>query len=206
MWELFPQRIHLTVIVVLTVYLGWIFNTIEGWLGGSPDSDLHSISLIVTLVGTVLAAAAGMLWRRIWQWFPWLGRLIFPDCTGRWEGTLASTWVDPNAEECLAPIPAIFRIRQGLFTTSIRMRTRESPSHSTRCWLEADRTAGRYRFGYVYENEPDAAITHRSPKHEGVAWLEVDLDVDPERMTGRYYTDRRTTGDIDLRRVSKEVR
>jgi hypothetical protein len=34
-----------------------------------------------------------------------------------------------------------------------------------------------------------------------VAWLELDIDTDPERLVGDYYTDRRTSGDIDVRRL-----
>ena len=77
----------------------------------------------------------------------------------------------------------------------------ESTSYSTRCLLEADREAGRFRFWYSYDNNPRAQYRHRSARHEGVAWLELDIDTDPERLVGDYYTDRRTSGDIDVRRL-----
>jgi hypothetical protein len=32
-------------------------------------------------------------------------------------------------------------------------------------------------------------------------WLELDIDSDPERLVGCYYTDRKTSGDIDVRRL-----
>jgi hypothetical protein len=34
-----------------------------------------------------------------------------------------------------------------------------------------------------------------------VAWLELDIDTHPERLVGYYYTDRRTSSDIDVRRL-----
>jgi hypothetical protein len=48
---------------------------------------------------------------------------------------------------------------------------------------------------------PLAQFRYRSATHEGVAWLEVDLDADPESMVGCYYTDRKTTGDIVVKRT-----
>ena len=35
-----------------------------------------------------------------------------------------------------------------------------------------------------------------STRHEGVAWLELDYDFDPNQLTGQYYTDRMTAGTI----------
>jgi hypothetical protein len=38
-----------------------------------------------------------------------------------------------------------------------------------------------------------------------VAWLELDIDNDPERLVGCYYTDRKTSGDIDVRRLKSRA-
>jgi hypothetical protein len=85
------------------------------------------------------------------------------------------------------------------------MRTTESSSHSTRTLPEADREAQRFRVWYSYENRPDAAYSHRSSRHDGVAWLEMDYERDPNRLAGQYFTERKTSGDIDVRRVSRDV-
>jgi hypothetical protein len=42
-----------------------------------------------------------------------------------------------------------------------------------------NREAGRFRFWYSYDNTPRAEYRHRSARHEGVAWLELDIDTDP---------------------------
>ena len=107
--------------------------------------------------------------------------------------------------EGVPPIPVTIWIRQGIFSTSIKLRTGESTSYSTRCLLEADQDAGRFRFWYSYDNSPRAEYRHRSARHEGVAWLEVDADTDPERLIGCYYTDRKTSGDIDVRRNARTI-
>jgi len=142
----------------------------------------------------------------VWRKFPAIARKTFPDLNGTWEGTLVSTWIDPETKKPSPPIPVTIWIRQTLFSVSIKLRTGESTSHSTRCVLEAEPDAGRFRVWYSYDNRPRAEVAHRSARHEGVAWLEMDIDADPSRLAGQYYTDRRTTGDIDVRRVSRNVR
>lgn len=71
--------------------------------------------------------------------------------------------------------------------------------------LEADRDAGRYRFWYSYSNQPKAEFSYRSAKHEGVAWLELDIDTNPNRLVGTYYTDRKTIGDIDVTLAKRTI-
>ena len=82
------------------------------------------------------------------------------------------------------------------------MTTAELTSHSTRALLERFPETRRFRIWYSYDNEPQARVGHRSSLHEGVAYLEYNLDVNPNRLSGRYYTARRTTGDIELSRTS----
>ena len=93
------------------------------------------------------------------------------------------------------------RINQTLFATAVFSQTGESHSHSTRCYLEADRATGIYGVRYSYANRPRATVRHSSPRHDGFAWLELNIQADPNRLIGQYFTERRTTGDIELRRV-----
>ncbi len=151
-----------------------------------------------------LAGAVGWLWRRLWRKYRWLERNTFPDLTEQWEGHIKSTWRD-SEEATLQPIPVTMLVRQGLFFISLKMHTSESSSHSTRALLEADRDAQRFRVWYSYDNRPDVAVSHRSSRHEGVAWLEMDYEKEPDRLAGQYFTDRRTAGDIEVRRVSRNI-
>jgi hypothetical protein len=158
-------------------------------LTGNAPSALKLISLVVMIISTVIVAIASAIWRRVWKRFPVIGRKLFPDLTGTWKGELVSTWTNSAMDQGTAPFPVTIWIRQGIFSTSIKLRTGESTSYSTRCLLEADHEAGRFRFWYSYDNNPRAQYRHRSARHEGVAWLEHDIDTDPERLVGCYYTD-----------------
>ena len=104
--------------------------------------------------------------------------------------------------QALPPISAEITIRQRLFASSVSLKTGESESHSTRCVLERLPEIGRFRIWYSYNNDPLAQVRHRSSPHEGVAFLEYDPDAETKKLVGRYYTARKTTGDIEVFRQS----
>lgn len=200
MWSLLGRSTQLSIIVGAGLCLAWAYDAAYGFWTGQVPNNIKLISLIVFIIGVVFAGVAEIAWRPLWRWFPLLQRKMFPDLNGTWKGTLTSTWVDPTTGSSKPPIATEIIIRQGLFTTSVSLETQESVSHSTRSFLEPFRDTGRFRIWYSYNNDPQAQFLHRSSPHEGVAFLECEFDADPDRLTGRYYTARRTTGDIDVRR------
>jgi hypothetical protein len=205
MWGLLSRRTQVIVIAGAAIVLAWGIEGAAALFTGKPPSPLKLISLVVTIISSGIVALGTAVWRRLWDQFPIIGRKLFPDLTGTWAGELVSTWKNPATGQSTAPIPVTIWIRQGIFSTSIKLRSGESTSYSTRCLLEADQEAGRFRFWYSYDNNPRAQYRHRSARHEGVAWLELDIDTDPERLVGCYYTDRKTSGDIDVRRLKSSV-
>ena len=205
MWALVPRKTQILLIAGLAIVLAWGMEALWKIIQGTTSSPLKSISLVAMLISTVLAGIVSATWRYVWARFPWIGRQTFPDLTGTWEGHLISTWINPDTRQRLPPIPTTIWIRQGLFATSIKVRTDESMSYSKRCWLETDPEAGRFRCWYAYDNDPKAAFRFRSARHEGVAWLEMDMDANPERLLGYYYTERKTSGDMDVGRTSRAI-
>jgi hypothetical protein len=201
MWSLLSRRTQVLVVAGLAIVLAWGIEGGTAVLTGELPPALKLISLVATVICTGAVAIASAVWRRLWKWFPILGRKLFPDLTGTWAGELVSTWTNLGTGQGIAPIPVTIWIRQGLFSTSIKLRTGESTSYSTRCLIEAYPEAGRFRFWYSYENNPTAQRRDQSARHEGVAWLELDIDTDAEHLIGGYYTDRKTSGDIAVRRV-----
>ena len=206
MWGLLPRKTQVLIIGGLAIVLASAIEGATGLLTGNTPSVLKVLSLVVAIISSGIAGVAGAVWRKIWKRFPVMGRKLFPDLTGTWAGELISTWKNPTTGEAIAPIPVTIWIRQGIFSTSIKLRTGESASYSTRCLLEADPEAGRFRFWYSYDNNPRAEHRYRSARHEGVAWLELDIDTDPKRLVGCYYTDRKTSGDIQVRRVTTTLK
>jgi hypothetical protein len=206
MWQLIPWRKQVYIITALAIVLAWSLDTALEWIQGEHAPVVKFISFFTIVITVVVAGAASATWRYLWQRFPALARKTFPDLNGTWNGTLLSTWIDPATGKRVAPISANLLIRQGLFSMSIRLRTDESTSHSTRYVLEAYPDAGRFRVWYSYDNRPKAESAFRSARHEGVGWLEMDINSDPKRLDGQYYTDRRTTGDMSFSRVSRKMK
>lgn len=201
MWELLPRGTQISIIVALVAYSGWAVSEVFRLLTGTPISPLKSTSLVALIVGTMIVGAFGLFWRQVWRWIPAISRW-FPDLTGRWEGTYISSYRHANGEQASGPFFAV--IRQGLFTSTVTAWTGEMKSYSARSWLEADRDAQRFVIGYTYRSVPNAAVRDRSAPHDGVCILSLHADNDSDGLTGIYYTERRTIGDLTLRRVSKE--
>jgi hypothetical protein len=205
MWGLLPRHTQVLIISALSILLAWGIEAAYGLMSHHSPPLWKCISLAAWSISIVLAGIARTVWRQVWRCFPLIARKTFPDLSGTWQGELVSTWKNPDTGQRIPPIQITMWIRQGLFSTSIKLRTDESTSYSTRCLLEADREAGRYRVWYSYDNTPRAAYRPWSARHEGIGWLEIDIDADPERLTGCYYTDRKTSGDINVRRIGTGI-
>lgn len=205
MWGLLPRSVQVLLVVALGVVGTLAFSAGVELLSGDEPPLHRCISFAASVLIPILVFAAERLWRWIWTVFPALNGLVFPDLNGTWEGHLISTWINPDTGATPPPIQSKFWIRMGLFSVSVRMKTGESGSYSTRCFLEADRNAKTYRIWYSYENRPSAAVTHRSARHEGVAWLEVDNPRNLMALNGQYFTHRKTNGDISVTRTSTDI-
>ena len=189
MWSLLSKRYQLTIVIASAFLVVVAIEAAYGLALGNEPPIFKVLSLTVTVVGGMLTLILNRLWPWIWRTFPNIQRHTFPDLNGIWEGQLISTWVDPTTALQTPPIDAVITIRQNLFSTSITLKTTESNSRSTRSILEAFRDIGKFRIWYSYNNDPQA-----------VAFLDLDYDADPHKLTGRYYTERRTTGDIIVQR------
>lgn len=201
MWALLQRKTQILVLVAMTVVtLLGVQGVSELWMGELPPLG-RLISMIAFVIGTGALAFANWGWRWLWRKFPILNKVFFPDLNGTWEGTLKSTWIDPKTEKGIAPIPSRLVIRQGILHFSIKQQTGESKSWSTHVIPEADPDADRYRIWYGYTNKPKMEFSHRSNDHDGIAWFEIEIDEDPDHLVGQYFTSRRTSGDMDFRRV-----
>jgi hypothetical protein len=201
MWSLLSRASRLTLTLWTGFAIAWSADAAWALTTGTHPGMIKFISLAITGVGTILTGLASIFWRPVWKLIPVLGRSLFPDLNGTWTGSLSSTWINPETAKGIAPICATLTVRQGLFYTHVAMRTGESTSRSTRVILER-LSDGLFRVWYSYNNDPQAQVRHRSSPHEGFAFLELDVTVSSDQMTGRYYTERRTTGDMSFTRAA----
>lgn len=143
----------------------------------------------------------------LWAWRLALfqGWLVpFPDLEGTWAGTVQSTWPDPGTKEVKPPVPIIIVIKQSFSSISCVMYSQESTSFSSAAQIVGEEDGLPVRLCFNYSNRPKASVRERSEMHDGAAILRIVGA--PERvLEGEYWTDRKTTGDLQVLFRSKKL-
>jgi hypothetical protein len=77
------------------------------------------------------------------------------------------------------------------------MRTEEMNSYSFLAdfWLDSNQQIRK--LAYSFQSSPLPTVRDRSQPHDGTAVLEI-VGSPPTKLVGRYWTDRKTTGEISL--------
>lgn len=139
-----------------------------------------------------------------WKWKAFQGWLVpFPDLNGTWQGSIQTTWVNPETGQRPGPIPTILTIKQSFSNISCVMRTSEMTSYSYSEGFELSREHQIRRLTYSYTSRPNPTVTERSATHEGTITFEI-IGTPVTRLKGNYWTARRTTGEVTLTLRCKE--
>lgn len=88
---------------------------------------------------------------------------------------------------------AQLEIKQTLLSVHIILVSDESKSKSISASI--DDILNEPQLTYCYLNTPKSEFRYRSEIHFGTAALSL---ANPDKLTGQYYTDRKTTGDMDF--------
>ncbi|WP_181707167.1 hypothetical protein [Chthonobacter rhizosphaerae] len=203
MWHLLSARLQVIIVGAATIVVVYGINALMTHLTEKHAGFWNYLSLAATIITTGLVIAAQFLWFKLVSWVPWLQTKTFPNLNGTWNGFMHSTYKVPGTGEAWPPILTTITIRQTLFSISVTMKSGESTSYSSRETLEADYANKRFRVWYSYSNEPKAAVRDRSAPHNGVAFLEIDWDDNQNRLVGRYYNDRGSSGDMNIERANR---
>lgn len=128
----------------------------------------------------------------------------FPCLEGTWEGTLQTTWINPETGNTSRLIPVILVIKQSFISISCVMYSQEMTSQSYAAEFLFDRENNLKKITYTYRSIPRATVRNRSVIHDGTVLLEVIAT--PFRvLRGEYWTNRKSTGEVDLKFKSKEL-
>ena len=141
-----------------------------------------------------------------WAWkFPIFQRWLVnvPHIEGTWKGTCISNWVDPTTGVTPPPIEMYLVIKQTLLTIHCTVFTVESTSQSLAASFCIDSIGGSRCLTYTFRNRPETNIRHRSQIHEGTAILDI-IGSPANQLKGEYWTNRQTTGIIQLDFVSRD--
>jgi hypothetical protein len=153
----------------------------------------------ITIYATFHLIFVGWLWK-----FPLLrGWLVpLPNLTGTWRGILKSTWQgNPERKPVAREITLV--IRQKFSSISCVLYTAESMSLSDAAVLMDGGESGIPILSYNYENTPRVSVRQHSNVHLGAVVLRVHASSDDWFLQGEYWTNRQTTGEMELRFISR---
>jgi hypothetical protein len=143
-------------------------------------------------------------------WDIWLWRLPILQLLGKrpWIAGIWSATLTPTAASVIpdggnrGPIVAYVIIKQTFWSIGVRQYTSESRSDSrATMWSETPGGSDR-TLTYTYSNRPRQELESRSRPHLGTAAFDV-VGLKPSTITGEYFTDRYTKGDMTLHLVDR---
>ena len=176
-----------------------------GLVSGVDFSKFTEFIKLLPKVAMIDLFIIGVFVKWAWKWrifHEWL--VPFPNLEGTWNGTIRSTWIDPKTDDRIPPIPCILSIKQSFTKISCVMRTSEMASYSfgEEFRLEGDNQIRQ--LCYSYTSKPLPLVTDRSPIHEGTIVFSI-IGKPVKKLSGHYWTARKTTGEIDLIYLCKEI-
>lgn len=184
----------LFIIVGISTLFGWALIKIQEIQPLSFGTILKLIPKVVSADALLIALFSSFLWKmKIFQ--GWL--VPFPNLNGTWKGHIRTTWTDPVTGTRPGPIPAILTIKQSFFKISCVMRTAEMSSRSTISDFVIDADNQVKHLFYTYSSNPIQAVKERSAPHYGSMAFDI-IEDQKKILKGQYWTDRKTTGDIEM--------
>lgn len=187
------ERLHISVFLGFAALVWWLALVAQGTQVSS--AYLRPFGTVVSFLVVLGTAFEFLLWR--WSWLHgWFVKR--PDLRGTWRVELQSDWIDPATNAGVPSIICYVGVVQTLSTLQMHLMTPESES-----WLIAERiTPSRSKVGYrvagVYTNEPRMHLRgKRSEIHLGGLLLETHGPANrPNSLTGEYWSDRKTKGQM----------
>jgi hypothetical protein len=189
--------IKLPLFLVILIFFVFISNNQE-------SINLLNIIYQVPKAIAVYAIGGFIFTRWLWKCDFWKGWLIkIPNIQGTWKGRLESTWINTETKLGIDAIPMFLVIKQNFNKIECSVLTKESSSYS----LSADiqHIHGNLQLSYAYTNIPKTTFRDKSKIHNGAALLKI-IDNPKRKLSGAYWTDIKTGGDIHVEFFSKELK
>ena len=193
MKNLHSKRFAFAIFVVFAACFCWV-----AYRSGKNVSDLWSALTIAYKTIPLVLLVVGAFVSYAWRWKIFRGWLVsFPDLNGTWQGSIQTTWKNPETGASPAPIPVILTIKQSFIRISCLMRTAEMTSRSYLADFWLVREDQIRMLGYSYQSKPLPSVVERSQPHDGTIIFEL-VGNPVEKLKGAYWTARKTTGEIVL--------
>lgn len=187
-------------ILVIVSAIAWF---LLAWISSVNMSVAKEFFMLVPKVVTIDIILIFIFTQFAWKLKLFKGWLVpFPDLNGSWSGAIYSSWINPETKDSTPPIPVLLVINQSFFNISCKMMTGEMDSYSISEGFKISAERQIKQLMYIYISKPRISLDSRSLPHDGA--IVFDIVEKPERkLKGRYWTERKTTGEINLAYYNK---
>jgi len=191
-------------IYVLVGFSAFVWFAI-GYFSGLNLSNAVDFFGLIPKVVTIDLVMITIFIKWGWKLRIFKGWLVpFPNLNGTWLGELHSNWVNPETGETTPAIPVMLTIRQNFSNISCLMQTKEMRSHSISEGFIIDEDRQFKQLSYLYTCKPRNKFSNRSLPHDGALVFNI-IEATSKKLDGKYWTERRTYGEIQLTHHSDKI-
>lgn len=192
------KTVRVTTVTVSAIYAGALYVA-----GLRLNQDVkHVLAYLPTLGGFAVVGFDK------WFWKASILRRVLPRprVDGLWKTTLK-----PSPDSHIpaggnrGPIPAYVVIEQSYWSIHVCLFTGESKSSSKAASFTQSPDSQQQTLMFTYTNQPKQEHLARSPRHIGACELDI-AKAAPTSMSGLYFTERLTRGDMELSLVDRSIR
>ncbi|CAV18947.1 hypothetical protein [Vibrio atlanticus] len=193
MWELIKDKYKFIIIVVPSVLLYLLFNSIL------EQSVIRSISYTTTLISILSFLIGKYLWKYVYIDF--FKKNICPDFNGVWIGEIVSNF--DSEKKILIPI----EINADFFGVKLKSNTTVGYSYANYCQIIRT-DSDQFELEYIFRTHNHSPSETDTTYYEGAVKVIV-TDIDSMTMTGLYWTNRcwqngkNTAGTITFKKSDK---
>ncbi|MDK9850632.1 Cap15 family cyclic dinucleotide receptor domain-containing protein [Staphylococcus equorum] len=190
---MYNEKLYQRIIVVIGVIIFLVF-----WFFNDFTSSIFKIiTLIFSTSGLVILLKKMLFEKYLFKNFPFLfnGWLTYiPYLEGEWNVEICSEYIDPEINEKIKPINKTANIKHDFNDIKISVDTDKSYSNSFVTSVQKD-NANNYYLYYIYDNDVNRD-RQNNRSHKGAVKLRIKNKDGKIQLSGYYWTDRQTEGEI----------
>jgi hypothetical protein len=177
---------------VVSCLILWVFyDETTSFLTAISIGTSGSAILHVLLLGTFYFG-----WEKIWDRYPVLNKMLFPNLNGTWEMVIHWEWEGKKGTSHAKAV-----IKQNFLNIGMDVEADDSDSQTLLAKPKKDVETGRAELYYVFLTTPKhKSNTDPQEPYKGAAILKLSLEGN-KLLQGNYFTSRKTVGHYELKRV-----
>lgn len=191
------KKYYLWILILFSILIYFIVSKIL-----LLDDTLLEGLKIVSIVIMVDSLLIWLFVKYCWKWtvfYDWF--VPFPNLNGTWTGEIKSNYIEKNTGKKIEEIKATLEIRQSFVYTHCLLKTTTMESSSFVSQFDINKEKQQLKLVYSYGGEPNLLLKDKNPSHFGTAMLNIEDK--GATLKGSYWTDRKTTGELIFRKLSK---